>query len=127
MELRSINGDDEGALGGNGVKEILIRVLGELIVTLDGNFDGLLLGVEGAVQRVTEVRVVRVLVFGGKTEDLSVTESDFSSCTVAATGATTLVRVLDTADELLSGESLQVAGSDGSLGFNRSDGSESPA
>lgn len=85
VEARSIDGDNERSVVSDSVEEVFIRVLGELSISLDGNFNSLALGGEGAVQRITEVRVVGVLVFGSETEDLGVVESDFSSSTVATT------------------------------------------
>lgn len=70
---------------------------------------------------------VRVLVFGGQTEELDVVESQFGDSTVATTLTTTLISVLDARDHLLGGEGLEVTGVDSSEGFNDGSGSKSPA
>lgn len=49
VEVGGINGDDDGTLEGDSFQEGLVVVFGELDVTVDGDFNGLLLGVEGTV------------------------------------------------------------------------------
>lgn len=127
VEVGSINGDDDGTLSGNSVQESFVVVFGELNVTINSNFNGLSLGVEGTVTGGTLVRRVRVLVFRGQTEKLDVVVGQFRDSTVATTLTTTLVSVLDARNHLLGGEGLEVTRVDGSERFNDGSGSESPA
>lgn len=126
-EFGSINRHDNWSIVSNSPEQFILAVREELFVTLNSNFNTLLLRGECAVQWVTEVRVVRVLEFGSETENLRVSVSDFSSSTFATTWATTLVGVLNAADHLLGRESLQLTRVDGGNRFDGRDSSESPA
>lgn len=114
-------------MGGNSVQESGVVIFRGLKITINSDFNGLLGRIEGTVTSVTLVRGVRVLVFRSQTEELDIVVSQFRDGTIATTLTTTLVRVLDTRNQLLGREGLKMTSSDSSIRFNDGSGGESPA
>jgi len=127
VELGSINGDNDGSNGSDGVEESSVVVFGKLNVSVNGDFNGLSRRVEFASKGISLVRVVGVLVFRSQTEELDVVEGKFRDCTVATTLTTTLVGILNATDELLSREGLKMSGSNGCSRLNSGNRCEGPA
>jgi len=75
VELGGINGDGNRTKSSDSIQKVSIAVFRQLSVTINSNFNSLCGVIESTSVAYTLVRSVRVLVFRGKTESLSITET----------------------------------------------------